>query len=314
MTVDLEKKYGTIKRVNEDAQKMVELLTEQQECETLVSASANSKELDEHWRYKAGDKADKWRVRSCVLSVLFYIALHVVGYIMQQKLELIVTAVIQLVLAAIALWSLYRIVDEGEGWGGFLICGIIDIPASVYFASYNLGVGVGVFSYLSAASLYVVVATCILSFVFPNEKYFYNRIQNDPQNRALMEEALREDREDAEEGKKRLKAISVSLKSYSLLREALEQCVAQARSEGIPALPGDDVEVMRRMVKLMPRFCELADAAQLPGAPEDMKLRYSWTPNSFVQDVYEKFCRKQEELQASTEHAQELVHSILKYK
>ena len=310
MTIDLNQKYASAKAARNATEQMIDLLTEKQECEDPKLASEQSDGLKQSLKNKASNKASRGRKACCILSFVAYLSLHAVGYLTTQRLELIVTMVLQIVLTALAAWKLYRVIDEGEGWIGLILFGLLDIGSLFYFPIYNLTAGVGIFAYLSSIALVGLIAICGLCFAILTEKSYYKRLCKSPATRAAMAEAEAEDRETAAENKKRLKEISVELGQYRPLYNAMIEYVTRARDMGIPALPDDDVEVMRRLLGHMDHLVELAEKAQNMDLTEADKKRFHLSPNELLQKAYDDFFKKQEEMQASADRARALAHDI----
>ena len=294
MTIDLNQRYASAKAVYDATEQMIDLLTEKQECEDPKLATEQSDALQQSLKNKASNKAERGRTVCCVLCVLLYLALHVVGYLTTQRLELVVTAGIQIVLTALTAWFLSEVITEGEGWIRLILFGIADICTIFYFPAYNISVGVGVFAYLSSGALVALIVICGLSDA----------------TRAAIAEAEAEDRENAAENKKRLKEISVEFGQYRPLYNAMMEYVTLARDVGIPALPKDDVEVMRRLLGHMDHLVELAEKTQNTNLTEADKKRFQLSPNELLQKAYDDFFKKQEEMQASADRARALVHDI----
>lgn len=310
MTIDLNQKYASAKAARDATEQMIDLLTEKQECEDPKLASEQSDALQQSLKDKASGKASRGRTVCCVLCVILYLALHVVGYLTTQRLELIVTMVLQIVLTALTAWFLSEVITEGEGWVRLFLFGIADICSIFYFPAYNVSVGVGVFAYLSSAALVALIVICGLSFAILTEKSCYKRLCKSPATRAAIAEAEAEDRENVAENKKRLKEISVELGQYRPLYNAMIEYVTRARDVGIPALPKDDVEVMRRLLGHMDHLVELAEKTQNMDLTEADKKRFQLSPNELLQKAYDDFFKKQEEMQASADRARALVHDI----
>ena len=310
MSVDLNSKYASAKSTYEATEQMIELLEEKQECEDPKIASEQADALKKSLKSKAGDKATRGRKVCCILSSVAYLSLHAVGYLTTQRLELIVTMVFQIILTALAAWKLYRVIDEGEGWIGLILFGLLDIGSIFYFPIYNLTAGVGIFAYLSSIALVGLIAICGLCFAILTENSCYKRICKNPATRADMAEAEAEDRENAAECKKRLKEISVELGQYKPLYSAMMEYVTRARDEGIPALPSDDVEVMKRLLGRMEHFVEVAEKTKSLNLTEADQKRFQLSPNELLQKSYDDFYQNQVEMQASADRARALAHDI----
>ena len=304
--IDLNAKYASIRAMTDEAKAVSELLIDQQECEAGCSCTENVEAVKNGIRNKAGDKVTRVRVISCILFSLIYVAVNIIGYVMQGTLELIVTMAFQIVLTALFVRSLYRIVDEGEGWVGLVIFGILDVISLFYFASFNAKSGAGVFSYLSSAALAVAILVGALVFTVLKEERYYKKMMKSPSTLARIKEAEKEDREEAAECRKALTEIKAELKRYSGMHDVLKHYVKRAREDEIPALPKDDVELIRRLVNMLEESCEKLERFTQNGEMEGKKAE----PASFFDLAYCNFWDAQADMNDSAERAKEALHDI----